>query len=169
MKKYIIQALCYIDKKTNKFDCQFYYKHSASPKLSYEQQDWRNNVLNKYLTPIELNNWKIGTTICHDMFFPSLMRTLHKQGAHLLINPTGGDVVAKKWNDCLRTRAIENKCYTLCTMSGKFAKNNSSVNNVIGYDPYGNHIDFEVIYHSFNNYKIGDKIKKRRNCTSWYI
>ncbi len=129
-----------------------YIKHSAASRLAYENENWS---IENNLKPFEQDGWKIGNTICHDMYFPSLMRTLRKQGADVLLNPTGGGVNKKKWNDCLRIRAIENQAYTLCTMNERAINSKTSVNNVIGYDPFGNPLKFEVVIHSDNNYSPG--------------
>lgn len=42
----------------------------------------------KELSPLSLDNWKIGPLICFEDIFPEISRTLAKKGANLLINIT---------------------------------------------------------------------------------
>ena len=56
---------------------------------------------------------KIGLTICYDLRFPNLFRTLAKKGALFLSVPSAFTETTGKlhWHTLLRARAIENYCY----------------------------------------------------------
>ncbi|AGL15013.1 carbon-nitrogen hydrolase family protein [Actinoplanes sp. N902-109] len=63
----------------------------------------------------EIDGVPTGLTICYDLRFPELYRTLAIQGAKILVVPaafmmhTGRD----HWEVLLRARAIENQCYVV--------------------------------------------------------
>ncbi|MGH1353306.1 MAG: carbon-nitrogen hydrolase family protein [Methyloligellaceae bacterium] len=70
----------------------------------------------------ELPWGKIGLTICYDLRFPALYRTLAQAGAEILTvpaaftKPTG----EAHWHTLLRTRAIENGCFVMAAAQGGF-------------------------------------------------
>lgn len=58
---------------------------------------------------------KIGMTVCYDIRFPHLHRTLAQAGAQILTVPSAFSPVtgAAHWEPLLRARAIETGCYVL--------------------------------------------------------
>jgi predicted amidohydrolase len=58
---------------------------------------------------------KIGLTICYDLRFPHLYRTLAQAGADILLVPAAFSPVtgAAHWETLLRARAIETGCFVL--------------------------------------------------------
>lgn len=58
---------------------------------------------------------RIGLTICYDIRFPALYRTLANAGAEILTVPSAFSPVtgAAHWESLLRARAIETGCYVL--------------------------------------------------------
>ena len=58
---------------------------------------------------------KIGMTICYDLRFPHLFRTLAQAGADILLVPAAFSPVtgAAHWETLLRARAIETGCFVL--------------------------------------------------------
>lgn len=58
---------------------------------------------------------RVGMTVCYDMRFPHLYRTLAKSGAQILTVPAAFSPVTGKahWETLLRARAIETGCYVL--------------------------------------------------------
>ncbi len=58
---------------------------------------------------------KLGLTICYDMRFPALYRSLAHAGAHLIAAPSAFTVPTGKahWHVLLRARAIETQCFIL--------------------------------------------------------
>jgi predicted amidohydrolase len=88
----------------------------------------------------EVEDWRIGLTVCYDVRFPELYRILALGGAHLVTvpahftTPTGKD----HWHVLLRARAIENQLYVAAaaqigeTLPGKPAYGRSLI-----ADPWG--------------------------------
>lgn len=60
---------------------------------------------------------KIGMTICYDVRFPHLHRTLAKHGAEVLLIPSAFSPVTgvAHWEPLLRARAIETGCYVIAS------------------------------------------------------
>jgi predicted amidohydrolase len=88
----------------------------------------------------ELEDWKIGLSVCYDIRFPELYRILALEGAELVTvpshftTPTGKD----HWHVLMRARAIENQLYVAAaaqtgeTLPGKPAYGRSLI-----VDPWG--------------------------------
>ncbi len=88
----------------------------------------------------EVEDWRIGLTVCYDVRFPELYRILALEGAELVTvpahftTPTGKD----HWHVLLRARAIENQLYVAAaaqigeTLPGKPAYGRSLI-----ADPWG--------------------------------
>jgi deaminated glutathione amidase len=88
----------------------------------------------------EVEDWKLGLTVCYDVRFPELYRILALEGAQLVTvpahftTPTGKD----HWHVLLRARAIENQLYVAAaaqtgeTLPGKPAYGRSLI-----VDPWG--------------------------------
>lgn len=68
----------------------------------------------------------IGMTVCYDLRFPDLYRTLTRHGAELLTVPAAFTVPTGRdhWEVLLRARAIENQCYVLA--AGQFGAHNET-------------------------------------------
>jgi predicted amidohydrolase len=75
---------------------------------------------------------KIGLTICYDLRFPELYRTLAYEGAQIVTVPSAFTFPTGEahWEVLLRARAIENQCYVIAP--GQFGP------NVHGFSDYGN-------------------------------
>jgi deaminated glutathione amidase len=88
----------------------------------------------------EVEDWKLGLSVCYDVRFPELYRILALEGAQLVTvpahftTPTGKD----HWHVLLRARAIENQLYVAAaaqvgeTLPGKPAYGRSLI-----VDPWG--------------------------------
>ncbi len=74
---------------------------------------------------------KLGLTICYDLRFPYLYRTLAKAGAEILAVPAAfTDVTGRAhWHALLRARAIETGCFVIAPAQGGHHEN--------GRDTYG--------------------------------
>ena len=63
-------------------------------------------------------DWRFGLSICYDLRFPELYRTLGQVDCHIIpaafTYTTGKD----HWEILLRARAIENQCYVLSSAQG---------------------------------------------------
>ena len=93
----------------------------------------------------EINNIKLGMTICYDLRFPNLYRQLAKKNCSIILvpaaftRPTGKD----HWEVLNRSRAIENNVFIVATgMCG----NHHMKRNTYGYsllvDPWGKIVNF---------------------------
>ncbi|MEO5761551.1 MAG: carbon-nitrogen hydrolase family protein [Vicinamibacteria bacterium] len=83
---------------------------------------------------------KLGLSICYDVRFPELYRSLSAQGAEVLLVPsaftdrTGRD----HWELLLRARAVENLCYVLASAQwGKHGAKRASYGHAMIIDPWG--------------------------------
>ena len=63
----------------------------------------------------DVDEWRVGLSICYDLRFPELYRGLTLAGANLLVVPAAFTFYTGRyhWEPLLRARAIENQCYVL--------------------------------------------------------
>lgn len=83
---------------------------------------------------------KLGLTICYDVRFPHLYRTLAKNGAEFISIPSAFTEFTGKahWNVLLRARAIENGCYVLApAQTGKHPNNRETYGHAMIISPWG--------------------------------
>jgi len=92
------------------------------------------------LLKISVNNneWTFGLSICYDLRFPELYRTLGEVDCHIIpaafTYTTGKD----HWEILLRARAIENQCYVLTSAQGGTHQNQRRTwGNTMLIDPWG--------------------------------
>jgi nitrilase len=64
--------------------------------------------------------WRIGLSICYDLRFPELYRSLMQPPCDLLVVPAAFVYLtgAAHWELLLRARAVENQCYVLASDQG---------------------------------------------------
>ncbi len=64
--------------------------------------------------------WRIGLSVCYDLRFPELYRTLSKRGADLLLVPSAftHTTGAAHWELLLRARAVENLAWVVAPAQG---------------------------------------------------
>lgn len=69
---------------------------------------------------LDLPQAKLGLSICYDLRFPELYRTLAEQGADLFTVPAAFTYVTGEahWQVLLRARAIENQCFVIAANQG---------------------------------------------------
>lgn len=79
----------------------------------YRESD--TNQAGDHITLGEADGLKIGMSVCYDVRFPHLYRTLAKQGAEILTVPSAFTVPTGKahWHVLLRARAIENGAFVV--------------------------------------------------------
>ena len=87
---------------------------------------------------------RLGLTICYDMRFPALYRTLAEAGAQILTVPSAFTVPTGRahWEVLLRARAIETGCFVLAAAQvGTHAATRGRVRETYGHslavDPWG--------------------------------
>ena len=86
----------------------------------------------------------LGMTICYDLRFPHLYRSLAVAGAEILTVPSAFSPVtgAAHWTALLQARAIETGCYVLApaqsgTHSAKFGKPRKTFGHSMAISPWG--------------------------------
>ena len=87
---------------------------------------------------IDDEDWTFGLSICYDLRFPELYRTLGRVDCHIIpaafTYTTGKD----HWEILLRARAIENQCYVLASAQGGIHQNQRRTwGNSMLIDPWG--------------------------------
>ncbi len=83
---------------------------------------------------------KIGLSICYDLRFPELYRSLMFKGADIIAIPAAFTLYTGKdhWEVLLRARAIENQAYVLAPgQFGKHPEEQSCFGNSMIIDPWG--------------------------------
>ncbi len=81
-----------------------------------------------------------GFTICYDLRFPGLFRSLTEKGAKLIFVPAAFTMLTGKdhWEPLLRARAIENQVYIAAAdQIGKHPDNKTCYGNSMIIDPWG--------------------------------
>lgn len=83
---------------------------------------------------------KLGMTICYDLRFPALFRTLAQAGAQIITVPSSFQRQTGKahWHVLLQARAIENGCYIVApAMCGDHAGNRQTFGHSLVVNPWG--------------------------------
>lgn len=88
------------------------------------------------------NDWTFGLSICYDLRFPELYRSLGQVDCHIIpaafTYTTGKD----HWEILLRARAIENQCYVLASAQGGIHQNQRRTwGHTMMIDPWGDVIE----------------------------
>ena len=88
----------------------------------------------------KINNIKIGFTICYDLRFPNLFRSLAQKGAKVILMPAAFTVPTGKvhWEILIKARSIENSLFVIGTnMCGTHHGKRKTYGNSIISDPWG--------------------------------
>ena len=84
---------------------------------------------------------RLGLSVCYDLRFPELYRTLVvRGGAQVLLVPAAFTVPtgAAHWHVLLRSRAIENQCYVVAAaQAGQHNPERASYGHTLVVDPWG--------------------------------
>jgi len=82
----------------------------------------------------------VGLTICYDLRFPHLYRTLAEEGVSIIMVPAAFTVKTGEahWHTLLRARAIETGAFVLAAaQTGKHATGRSTYGHSLAVDPWG--------------------------------
>jgi predicted amidohydrolase len=82
----------------------------------------------------------LGMTVCYDLRFPQLYRTLAQAGADFLAIPSAFTVPTGKahWHVLMRARAIENGCFVFAPAQwGEHAEGRRTYGHSLIVDPWG--------------------------------
>ncbi len=83
---------------------------------------------------------RLGMTVCYDLRFPGLFRTLAQAGAQMITVPSSFQRQTGKahWHTLLRARAIENECFIIApAMCGDHPGNRQTYGHTLVIDPWG--------------------------------
>lgn len=101
-------------------------------------------VSKKQLSPVSLQigqtSLQLGLTICYDLRFPELYRTLAAQGAQVICVPSAFtyETGQAHWEALLRARAIENQVFIIApAQTGKHASGRKTWGHSMVIDPWG--------------------------------
>ncbi len=106
--------------------------------LSYRESDRYNRGSSVVVSSTEIGDF--GFSICYDLRFPELYRSLTEKGAKLIFIPAAFTLHTGKdhWEPLLRARAIENQVYIAAAdQIGKHPDNKSCYGNSMIIDPWG--------------------------------
>src|SRR5256884_4761945 len=92
------------------------------------------------LVTAEIDGITFGLTVCYDLRFPELYRSLALRGAQLLMVPAGFTLHTGRdhWEVLLRARAIENLCYVIAPAQvGTYPPNRQCFGRSMIVNPWG--------------------------------
>ena len=86
------------------------------------------------------HRWRVGLSVCYDLRFPELYRTLAREGAELMLVPSAftHTTGAAHWEVLLRARAIENLAWVVApAQGGKHENGRRTWGQSMVVDPWG--------------------------------
>jgi len=89
---------------------------------------------------VDVDDWRVGLSICYDIRFPELYRALAERGAQILMIPAAFTLYTGKdhWEVLQRARAIENAAFVICPAQfGSHPPAKQSFGNTMVIDPWG--------------------------------
>jgi len=84
---------------------------------------------------------KLGLSVCYDLRFPELFRTMVDQGMEICVIPAAFTAFTGQshWEILIRARAIENQCYVIASAQGGYHVNNrQTFGHSMVVNPWGN-------------------------------
>lgn len=94
----------------------------------------------KDLVTCDVDEWRVGLSICYDLRFPELYRGLALAGATLVVVPAAFTFYTGRyhWEPLLRARAIENQAYVLAAgQHGRHNEKRETFGHSLLVDPWG--------------------------------
>lgn len=88
----------------------------------------------------KVNGIDVGLTICYDLRFPNLYRSLTKMGAKIILIPSAFTVPSGKahWETLTRARSIENSVFIVATnMCGTHHSKRKTYGHSVLFNPWG--------------------------------
>ena len=86
----------------------------------------------------------LGLSVCYDLRFPELFRSLLDAGMQILVVPSAFTAItgSAHWDVLVRARAIENQCYVIAAAQGGYHINGrETYGHSMIVDPWGNILD----------------------------
>ena len=84
------------------------------------------NVPTSFTIHHQNTEWRLGLSICYDLRFPELYRTIGPVDCHIIPAAFTYTTGKAHWEILLRARAIENQCYVLASAQGGTHENGRS-------------------------------------------
>lgn len=119
------------------------------------------------LTVVDTPFGKVGLSVCYDLRFPELYRSLAFKGARVIFVPAAFTMYTGKdhWLPLLKARAIENQVYIIAPAQiGKHNERQASYGKACVIDPWGNIIalapDCETVIVADLDFKFLNKVRK---------
>ncbi len=84
---------------------------------------------------------RIGLSVCYDLRFPELFRTMVDQGMEVCVIPSAFTAFTGQshWEPLIRARAIENQCFVIAAAQGGYHVNNrQTYGHSMIVNPWGN-------------------------------
>lgn len=107
---------------------------------SYRESDYVESGKNRPVVSRASEIGNIGMSICYDLRFPELYRSLTERQADVLCVPSAFTATTGKdhWEPLLRARAIENTAYVVApAQTGTHGKNRKTHGHSLIIDPWG--------------------------------
>jgi deaminated glutathione amidase len=115
----------------------------SSTSLNFDESTWIKK--GEVIPSIQLfKGWRFGLSICYDLRFPELYRSLSLKGAEVFVVPSAFTTLTGKahWHPLLRARAIENLAYVLgVNQYGKGVNEIENYGHTLAVSPWGEVID----------------------------
>ena len=115
----------------------------SSSSLNVDESIWTKK--GEVIPSIQLfKGWHFGLSICYDLRFPELYRSLSLKGAEVFVIPSAFTTLTGKvhWHPLLRARAIENLAYVLgVNQCGKGVNGIDNYGHTLAVSPWGEVID----------------------------
>jgi predicted amidohydrolase len=132
-----------------------------------EHQESKNIAPGDRLVVTDVEGFSLGMSVCFDVRFPELYRSLCLKGATVLAVPSSFAVATGRvhWATLLRARAIENEAYVIAAaQAGTTSEGVSSYGHSMIIDPWGevlgeSSIDGEDVLHAVIDL---DEVARRR-------
>lgn len=108
---------------------------------SYHESDYVESGKNRPVVSRTKEIGNIGLSICYDLRFPELYRSLIERQAELLCVPSAFTATTGRdhWQPLLQARAIENTAYVFApAQTGTHGKNRKTHGHSLIIDPWGN-------------------------------
>lgn len=111
---------------------------------------------------VELNDIKIGLTICYDLRFPELYQALSKECSVILNIANWPERRFLHWDTLLRARAIENQVYMIgVNRTGVDGKNISYKKSSLIYEPTGDKLEPIAVNSYIDIYELSADVVER--------
>ncbi len=124
-------------KETARYRKIFLFK-AKLPDRAYDESAY--TVPGREPVTFELEGIRFGASICYDLRFPELFRSLKKRGAEFVLLPAAFTVPTGRahWETLLRARAIENQIYIAAPgLAGRSGNGAATYGNSLVVDPWG--------------------------------